>query len=307
MPEAPRAVMVATATRPLTVPWGLPPIGSPVANVTAYLLHEALRLVGVGVPGELYLGGAGVARGDFGNPALTAERFVPDPFGGEPGARLYRTGDVMLWLEDGGLRFLGRADDQIAILGYRVEPGEIEAALLAHPRVGGTAVAAAQSPKGLQLVGYVVADGEAPTPGELRAHLAAVLPRHTVPSAFVFLAELSLTASDKIDRRALPEPEWTGGEAVRLRTTTEEAVAGIWGKVLAVNDVSVDDNLFDRGGHSLLATKVITRIDETFGVRLPLRALFEHRAVADLSGVVEAAVRAEIDAMSEEEVVKELQ
>ncbi|MGV9695832.1 amino acid adenylation domain-containing protein [Streptomyces sp. NPDC003470] len=298
--------VVATATGPLTAPWELPPIGSPIAGVTAYVLDEALCPVGVGVPGELYLGGAGVARGYAGNPALTAERFVPDPFGGEPGARLYRTGDVALWLEDGGLRFLGRADDQIAIRGYRVEPGEIEAALLAHPRVGGAAVAAAQSPNGRQLVGYVVPAGETPGPGELRAHLAAVLPRHMVPSAFVFLAELPLTVSDKVDRRALPEPEWTGGEAVRPRTATEEAVAGIWAEVLAVHDVGVHDDFFDRGGHSLLATKVITRIDEAFGVRLPLRALFEHRTVAELSDVVEAAVRAEIDAMSEEEVAEEL-
>ncbi|GGS14603.1 hypothetical protein GCM10010252_62600 [Streptomyces aureoverticillatus] len=304
--------VVATATGPLTAPWELPPIGSPLTGVAAYVLDEALRPVGVGVPGELYLGGAGVARGYVGNPALTAQRFLPDPFGGEPGARMYRTGDLALWLEDGDLRFLGRADDQIALRGYRVEPGEIEAALLSHPRVGGAAVAAAQSPNGRQLVGYVVASGEEPTPGELRAHLAAALPRHMIPSAFVFLTELPLTASDKVDRRALPAPEWTtGGGTAAPRTATEEAVAAIWDEVLGLetngeDGVGVHDDFFDRGGHSLLATQVITRVDEAFGARLPLRALFEHRTVAELAAVVEAAVRAEIDAMQDEEVAEEL-
>ncbi|MGA4844124.1 amino acid adenylation domain-containing protein [Streptomyces sp. G45] len=301
--------VVATATGELTAPWELPPIGAPLPHVTAYVLDEALRPVGFGVPGELYLGGAGVARGYVGQPALTASRFVPDPFGGEPGARLYRTGDLALWLEEGGLRFLGRADDQLAIRGYRVEPGEVEAALLTHPGVAAAAVTAADSPGGPQLVGYVVPRGAEPAPAELRAHLAATLPRHMVPAAFVFLARLPLTASDKVDRRALPAPEWSGTEAVAPRTATEEAVAEIWDEVLGLAEgagVGVHDDFFDRGGHSLLATRVVTRVDEAFAVRLPLRALFEHRTVAELAGVIEAAVRAEVDAMAEEEVAEEL-
>ncbi|MFB7664837.1 amino acid adenylation domain-containing protein [Kitasatospora sp. NPDC056138] len=300
------STVVATATGPLTAPWGRPPIGSPIANVRTYVLDESLDPVGVGVPGELFVGGAGVARGYLGRPALTAERFVPDPFGPEPGARLYRTGDLVRRREDGSLQFLGRTDDQVKIRGYRIEPGEIEAALLTHPGVRGAVVAAKPSPGGERLVAYLVPVRDLPPAAELTAHLGRLLPRHLLPSAFLGLTAFPLTPSGKVDRRALPQPDRAGTVENRPRTPGEEAIAGIVAEVLGGGEVGIHDDFFDLGGHSLLATKVTTRIGDLFGVALPLRAVFEHRTVAGLGAAVEAAVRAEIEAMSDEEIAEEL-
>ena len=300
------STVVATATGPLVPPREQPPIGSPIANVRTYVLNDALEPVGVGVPGELFLGGAGVSRGYAGRAALTAERFMPDPFGPQPGSRLYRTGDLVRWREDGCLQFLGRTDDQIKIRGYRIEPGEIEAALLTHPRVERAAVAAKSSPAGEQLVAYIVPTHGMPSAAELRTHLGSLLPRHMIPSAFTALKTLPLTRSGKLARRELPQPDWSASGPDLPRNRTEEIIAEIWAEVLGTGEVGVHDDFFDRGGHSLLATKLINRIDAAFGVVLPLRAVFEHRTVAELGAVVEAAVRADIEAMSEEEVSEEL-
>jgi acyl-coenzyme A synthetase/AMP-(fatty) acid ligase/acyl carrier protein len=291
--------VVATATGPLGPPWGVPPIGAPIANVRAYVLDDVLRPVGAGLPGELCLGGAGVARGYAGEPAMTAERFVPDPFG-EPGARLYRTGDLVRWLPSGTLQFLGRLDDQLQVRGYRIEPAEVEAALLACPGVTAAAVAVS----GGQLTGYLA--GDPPEPALLRARLAEVLPRHMIPAVFVPVDRLPRTRSGKVDRRALPAAPPPAGPGVAPRDPVEEAIAGIWAEVLGLERVSVHDDFFDLGGHSLLGSRVIVRIEDAFGVRLPMRVVFERRTVAELATGVAEAVRAEIEQMPDEQVTTEL-
>ncbi|MBV9774839.1 MAG: amino acid adenylation domain-containing protein, partial [Gemmatimonadetes bacterium] len=268
------------------------PIGAPVAQTTAYVLGDGLAPVPVGVPGELYLGGDGVARGYLGRPGLTAEKFVPDPFGREPGARLYRTGDRVRWLASGALEFLGRVDGQVKIRGFRIEPGEIEAVLRRHPRVADCAVLAREDAPGeRRLVAYVVGLSDA---GELREHLRASLPEYMVPSAFVSLDTLPLTPNGKLDRRALPAPEY-GSAAERYvapRSPTEEVLAGIWAEVLGLERVGAHDRFFELGGHSLLATRVVSRIREMLGAELPLRALFEAPTVAELAACVEEVRRA---------------
>ncbi|MDT8914694.1 non-ribosomal peptide synthetase [Amycolatopsis sp. PS_44_ISF1] len=291
--------VVATATGPLGPPWGVPPIGAPIANVRAYVLDDGLRPVGAGLPGELCLGGAGVARGYTGEPAMTAEWFVPDPFG-EPGARLYRTGDLVRWLPSGTLQFLGRLDDQLQVRGYRIEPGEVEAALLACPGITAAAVAVS----GDRLTGYLV--GNPPEPAQLRTRLAEVLPRPLIPAVFVPLERLPRTRSGKLDRRALPAAPRPAGTGVAPRDPVEAAIAGIWAEVLGLDRVAVHDDFFDLGGHSLLGTRVIVRIEDAFGVRLPMRVVFERRTVAELAAGVADAVRAEIERMPDEQVTTEL-
>ena len=268
-----------------------PPIGRPVANTTAYVLDAGMEPVPVGVPGELYVGGAGVARGYGGRPALTAERFVPDPFGGGAGARLYRTGDRARWLARGELEFLGRVDAQVKIRGFRVEPGEVEAALRAHPAVrDAVAVVREDAPGDRRLVAYVTAGGAAdpPAAGELRAWLRERVPEHMVPSAWVALEGLPLTPNGKLDRAALPAPgDASGGsDYAAPRTPVEEVLAGIFAEVLRAGRVGIHDDFFALGGHSLLATRVASRVREAFGVEMPLRALFEAPSVAELAGRV---------------------
>ncbi|HYH80510.1 MAG TPA: amino acid adenylation domain-containing protein, partial [Longimicrobium sp.] len=269
-------------------------IGAPVANTRVYVLDRYLSPVPVGVPGELYIGGAGVARGYLGRPGLSAEKFVPDPFAAEPGARLYRTGDLARWRRDGTLDFLGRNDHQVKVRGFRIELGEIEAALRQAPGVGDCAVAAREDETGDQrLVAYVVGEAEA---AALREHLRRSLPEYMVPSAFVFLDALPLTPNGKLDRKALPAPELAPAEDryVAPRTPVEEVLAEIWAEMLRLERVGVEESFFELGGHSLLATRVVSRVRELFGVELPLRALFEHRTVAELAGRVEEMRRAEL-------------
>ena len=259
-----------------------PPIGRPVANARAYVLDAWGEAAPVGVPGELWVGGAGVSRGYLGRPGLTAERFVPDPFGAA-GGRLYRTGDRVRWLASGELEFLGRIDAQVKIRGFRIEPGEVEAVLAGHPGVGEAVVVVREDVPGrLRLVGYVVpAEGAGLEPAGLRAHLAARLPEHMVPGAFVVLERVPLTANGKVDRRALPAPEAPGeAEYEAPRTAAEEVLAGIWAAVLGIDRVGVRDNFFELGGHSLLGTQVVSRARQAFGVEVPLRALFEAPTVA---------------------------
>ena len=274
------------------------PIGRPVSGTRVYVLDAALRPVPAGVPGELYAGGHGVARGYLGRPGMTAERFVPDPFGAEPGARLYRTGDRARWRADGTVEFLGRVDAQVKIRGFRIEPGEIEAALRRHPSVAECAVVVRQDgarddvPGEKRLVAYVVGDADADA---LRGHLRASLPDYMVPAAFVALDALPLNANGKVDRRALPAPDFSAADAfVAPRTPVEEVLAGIWAQVLGRDRVGAADNFFAIGGHSLLATRVVSRVREVFGVEVPLRAVFECPTVARLAERVEALRRAGI-------------
>ncbi|MFL5385134.1 MAG: amino acid adenylation domain-containing protein, partial [Longimicrobiaceae bacterium] len=263
------------------------PVGRPIAGAHVYVLDAFLRPVPVGVPGELYVGGSGVARGFAGRPALTAERFVPDPFG-EPGARLYRTGDRGRWNRDGEVEFLGRVDRQVKLRGFRIEPGEVEAVLRAHPAVSDAVVDAHGRGEKKRLVAWVVPSGGArPTPAALLAHAAQRLPGHLVPAAVVVLDALPLTVRGKVDRRALPDPEFGAEDFTAPRTPTEEIVAGTWADLLGVERVGVDDDFFHLGGHSLLATRAASRLRALFGVDVPLRALFEHPTVRALAAEVD--------------------
>jgi amino acid adenylation domain-containing protein len=251
-------------------------IGRPIGNTQVYVLDRYLQPVPVGVPGELYLGGVGVARGYLGQPGLTQERFVPDPFGGEPGARLYRTGDQVRYRADGNLEYLGRLDQQVKIRGFRIELGEVEAVLLEHPRVAQAVVVVREERVGdRRLVAYFVpGPGQQVTVTELRKYLRHRLPQYMVPQHFVELEGLPLTPNGKVDRRALPVP-FSGGAVedsyVAPRTEMEACVVAIWREVLGVERVGVHDNFFDLGGHSLLTLKVAARIEQATGVRLNLR------------------------------------
>jgi amino acid adenylation domain-containing protein len=264
-----------------------PSIGGPVDNTRAYVVDERLRPVPIGIPGELCVGGVGVARGYLRRPGLTAERFVPDPFAAEPGARLYRTGDRVRWLEDGALEYVGRIDDQVKVRGFRIELGEVEAMLRTHPAVADVVVAAREvAPGDRRLLGWVVpAQGQAADGSALRSYLKAHLPDYMVPSAIGTLPAFPLTPNGKVDRARLPSPdavakERTGFEAPR--TPAEVAMAEIWAEVLGVQPVGIHDDFFELGGHSLLATRVVSRVRQALGFDVPLRLLFESPTVADL-------------------------
>ncbi|HEV3050026.1 MAG TPA: amino acid adenylation domain-containing protein, partial [Longimicrobium sp.] len=260
-----------------------PAIGGALENVRVYVLDAVGRPAPVGVAGELYVGGVGVARGYLGRPGLTAEKFVPDPFSGESGARLYRTGDRVRWSARGELEFVGRVDAQVKVRGFRIEPGEIEGALRRHAAVRECVVVAREDVPGeKRLVAYVVGDVEA---GVLREHLLRELPEYMVPSAFVLLDALPLTPNGKLDRKALPAPDFAPAEDryVAPRTPVEEALAEIWAEVLRLDRVGVKESFFELGGHSLLATRVVSRVRAVFDIDLPLRALFEGPTVEELA------------------------
>lgn len=277
------------------------PIGRPLPATQIYLLDAQMQPVPIGVQGELYIGGAGLARGYLHQPDITAERFVPHPFVGTrfivsdqsvPGARLYRTGDLARYLSDGTIEFLGRLDQQVKIRGFRIEPGEIEAVLNQHDEIQEAAVVAREDiPGDIRLVAYVVAKPQrALTVSTLRNYLQQRLPDYMVPSAVVFLEALPLTSNNKLDRQALPPPDGiiaaSGTTYIAPRNTTEETLATIWTQVIGLKQVGIFDNFFEVGGHSLLATQVVARIRSTFRVELPLRTLFEGPTIAQLGTAI---------------------
>jgi thioesterase domain-containing protein/acyl carrier protein len=264
------------------------PIGRPITNTQLYVLERRGNPAPIGVPGELFIGGPGVARGYQGRPDLTAERFLPNPFSAEPGARLYKTGDLVRYLPHGAIEFLGRSDHQVKIRGHRIEPGEVEAALRQHPAVREALVLAREDEWGdRRLVAYVSPAAPEVTPGGLRAFLRERLPAYMIPARFALLERLPLTMNGKVDRGKLPEPGAALGEERANFTTPqdplEDLLAQIWEDTLAVRPIGVHDEFFDLGGHSLLAVRLIDAIERALGQRIPVTTLFEHRTVRQLA------------------------
>jgi amino acid adenylation domain-containing protein len=267
------------------------PIGRPIANTEIYLLNAQLQPVPIGVPGELYIGGDGLARGYLNHPDLSAQKFIPHPLSNKPGVRLYKTGDVARYLPDGNIQFLGRLDDQVKIRGFRIELGEIEAVLGQHPSVDETVVMVREDvPGNKRLVAYVVINASpVPSMQELLHHfLKQQLPEYMVPSALVLLETLPLTPNGKIDRRALPAPDMTrpewSGTLVSPRTAVEEKLAEIWADVLGLQQVGIHDNFFELGGDSILSIQIIARANQA-GLKLTPKQLFQHQTIAELAEV----------------------
>ncbi|MFE1824858.1 amino acid adenylation domain-containing protein [Streptomyces anulatus] len=266
------------------------PVGLPMDNMRVYVLDDRLRPVPSGVPGELYMAGDGLARGYLNRHGLSAGRFVACPFGG-PGERMYRTGDLGLWNSRGILEFRGRADHQIKVRGYRIEPGEIETVLAEHPAVGqATVIARELRDLGTHLLAYVVADGV--TAEALRAHLAERLPEYMVPSAIVFLDRMPLTSHQKLDRAALPDPDFAADTYRAPDSADERALAHLYAEVLGVRRVGADDDFFLLGGHSMLVVRLVGRITEDLGVSVPVRTVFQHPVVRDLAARLRTAATA---------------
>jgi amino acid adenylation domain-containing protein len=272
---------------------GPPSIGRPIANTRAYILDRHLHPVPVGVAGELYVGGDGLARGYLHRPQLTSQHFIPDPFGREPGQRLYRTGDLCRWLPDGQIDFLGRIDHQVKVRGFRIELGEIESVLCEQAEVQqAVVVARADSAGHSRLVAYLVTEGAQEISMErLRTALARQLPGHMIPSAFVTLSDLPLTAHGKIDRQSLPDPDTSrsksGQPYVAPQTETEKTLTAIWARLLEVERVGIRDNFFMQGGDSLSAVRLMAEIEQATGAKIPLRALFQYGTVQKLAELVD--------------------
>ncbi|HET7624547.1 MAG TPA: non-ribosomal peptide synthetase [Verrucomicrobiae bacterium] len=289
----------------------LPPIGRAISNTQIYLLDDSLDPVPIGTPGEIYIGGANVARGYRNRPELTAERFIPNPFN-DNSDRLFKTGDLAEQLPDGQFAFLGRLDEQIKIRGFRIEPNEIIAAMNGHPAISQSIVVARENtPDDRRLVAYfVAANASPPALSELRDFLSTRLPAYMVPSVFVTLKSLPLTPNGKVDRAALPEPDAENTLRDQMihgpRTEIEKIVAGILAPLLGVEMVDVEANFFSLGGHSLLGIQLISRVRDCLGINLSLRTVFEAPRVVDLSAEIERILRAKLEAMSEDEVLRSL-
>jgi acyl carrier protein len=274
------------------------PIGYAIANTQIHILDADLNPVPEGVSGELYIAGVNLARGYLGRPDLTADRFVPNPLGG-PGSRMYRSGDLVRRRSEGAIEYLGRLDHQVKLRGLRIELGEIEAGLRAHPGIRDAVVVVRDG----RLVGYVAAD-TAPDETAVKAELATILPEYMVPSKLVWLERLPVSANGKLDRKALPDPEWESGAShAEPEGETEQAIAGIWRDVLGLSQISRHDDFFNLGGHSILATRMVSRLRQALAVELPLATLFETRTIAGLAAVIDRHGRgdaaAELDAMSD--------
>lgn len=274
-----------------------PPIGRPVANTQIYILDGYKRPVPIGVPGEIYIGGVQVSRGYLDRPALTAERYVPDPFSKENGARLYKTGDVGRFRADGAIEFLGRNDDQVKIRGFRIELGEVEANLRRHTRVKEAVVVAREDvPGDKRLVAYLTqTDQNALSVDDLRTHLKLALPEYMIPSAFVTLTALPISPNGKLHRKGLPAPgldAYSVTDYVSPEGEVEEKLAHIWQKLLRVERVGRNDNFFDLGGHSLLAMQVIARMRESLGIELSPNVLFDNQTIARLAEYIGALAEA---------------
>ncbi|MGK7942438.1 MAG: amino acid adenylation domain-containing protein [Crocosphaera sp.] len=270
----------------------VPSIGRPISNTQVYILDPNLQPVPIGVPGELHISGAGLSRGYLNRPELTQQKFVSNPFNDDSISRLYKTGDLVCYLPDGNIQYLGRIDHQVKIRGFRIELGEIESLLSSHPEIQNSVVIPRENPPGNKsLVAYIVAQEqeEAPNVSHLKQWLGEKLPDYMVPSAFVFLEAMPLTPNGKIDRRALPEPDHTIRETefVAPRTPREEVLAGIWSEVLNIEKVGIYDNFFELGGHSLLATQVISRVRDALSVELPLRQLFTSPTLVEFAKSIE--------------------
>ncbi len=286
---------------------GLPTIGQPIANSEVLILDEQLCQVAPGEAGELYVGGMNVARGYRNRPDLTAEKFIGDPFSDRQGSRLYRTGDLARYLPNGDIAYLGRADEQIKILGYRIEPSEIEAAIDRHPAIANSAVIARGSNCAeKRLTAYItMRSGVTPSAAELREFLKTSLPDYMLPAIFAKLDRLPLTANGKVDRAGLPEPTVENTlrdeDFISPRTPVEMRLAKILCSLLNINEVSVNDNFFLLGGHSLLGTQLIGKIRSAFGVDMALRTLFDAPSIAELSSEIERLIFARVENMTEEE------
>lgn len=271
-------------------------VGRPIADLQVYLLDDYLQPVPIGVPGELFIGGDGLARGYLNRRELTAEKFVPNGFSLQPGQRLYRTGDSARYHADGKIEFLGRLDNQVKLRGFRVELGEIETVLSQHPNVAQAVVLIREDrPGDKRLIAYLTPMGIAPSADELRKFLRLSLPEYMVPAAFVPLETMPLTPNKKVDRLALPAPDYAAGDSAREfvapRDPVEQLLADIWIGVLGLETIDVHDNFFERGGHSLLAAQVVSRIRKAFQLELPLRALFESPTVAGLAERLHATIQ----------------
>ena len=288
------------------------PIGPPIGNTRFYVVVQFMNPVPIGIYGELCIGGMGLAHGYLNRPELTAEKFVPDPFGDEPGARLYRTGDLMRYCEDGNLEFGGRLDHQVKVRGFRIELGEIEAALSRHESVRAAAVVAREERPGEQrLVAYVVRNKNQPTASEWRTFLIQRLPEYMIPSVFVSLEELPLLPNGKVNRRALPVPDASRPELRKAfappENPTQARLVELWKNVLALNQVGIHDDFFELGGDSILATRLVSRVRRTFGIELPLRELFWKATVFELASVIEERVIEQLENLSEEQAEQLLQ
>jgi acyl carrier protein len=272
-------------------------IGRPISNTQTYVLDAALRAVPIGLPGELYVGGAGLARGYWRNPRLTAERFVPNPFARRPGARLYRTGDLARYGLDGNLECLGRVDPQLKVRGIRIEPGEIETVLSGHPAIGQAAVAAHENAPGdRRLIAYYVPRSSSTVSArDLREFLATRLPEAMVPSRFIPVPTLPLTASGKLDRLRLPAPDpgtlAASADPIGPRTDTEAIVAKVWREVLGLEQINVHDSFFELGGNSLLAAQLVGRLARETRSEVPVRAVLENETVAKLASYLDGHAR----------------
>jgi amino acid adenylation domain-containing protein len=282
------------------------PIGRPIGNVKVYLLDRYLEPVPIGIPGELYIGGLGLARGYFNRPQLAAEKFIPNPFSHEPGARLYRTGDLAHYGPSGNIEFLGRVDDQVKIHGFRIELGEIEAVLDQHSSIRESLVTTYDALGAKAVAAYIVFNGEAEVAiADLRSYIRKRLPEYMIPSAFVTLDSLPRLPNGKINRKALPAPDHTTPEAKTAYeppvSSVEEELAEIWIKLLGVERIGIRDNFFDHGGHSLLATQLVARIYDAFQVSIPLRSIFEKNTIVELALVIEEELIREIAQYTEEE------